>query len=149
MGNANRKHETMRAAGCGLAEVDRRWVPQGQKVLIIDDSAIVREQIRRMLVGPGFVVVEAVDGLDGKRKLDADGDFCLVLCDVHMPRMNGVELLETIQAEGRHAHIPVIMLTTEGRPSLMRRAGKAGAKGWLIKPFHARQLLAAAARLVE
>ena len=102
-----------------------------------------------MLTGQGFVVVEAVDGLDGKRKLDADGDFCLVLCDVHMPRMNGIDMLEAIAAEARHTAIPVIMLTTEGRPSMMRRAGRAGAKGWLIKPFKARQLLAEAVRLVD
>jgi CheY-like chemotaxis protein len=149
MGNPERNHRTAAADGPDVVEPDRRWVPQGKKVLVIDDSAIVRELIRRMLTRSGFVVVEAVDGLDGKRKLDAGGDFCLVLCDVHMPRMNGVDMLEAIQAEARHTAIPVIMLTNEGRPSLLRRAGRAGAKGWLKKPFKAHQLLSAAARVVD
>ena len=66
-----------------------------------------------------------------------------------MPGQNGVELLETLQAEDQTPQVPVVMITSEGQPSLLKRAARAGARGWIIKPFKAQQLLETAARLLD
>jgi two-component system chemotaxis response regulator CheY len=64
-----------------------------------------------------------------------------VLCDVNMPQMNGLEMISEVHKEGRKT--PIIMLTSEGQPSLIRRARESGAKGWIVKPFKVELLLAA------
>jgi two-component system chemotaxis response regulator CheY len=116
-----------------------------KKVLVVDDSQTVRQQVGLALRQAGYDVVEAVDGVDGAAKLDSS--IAMVICDVNMPRMNGLEMLESIQREGKNANIPVVMLTTEGQPALIERAKKAGAKGWIVKPFKAELLVAAVKKL--
>ena len=103
------------------------------KVLIIDDSLMVRRQVAGSLRNLGYEVVEAVDGLDALQKLDVNQDAQLIVCDVNMPQMNGIEFLERLKALG--SKVPVVMLTTEGEPDLIQRAKALGAKGWLLKPF--------------
>jgi two-component system, chemotaxis family, chemotaxis protein CheY len=112
-----------------------------KKVLVVDDSDTVRKQVRQALAPASYEVVEAVDGLDGLEKIRGSRDLCLVLCDVNMPRMTGLEMIAQLHGEG--ISTPVIMLTSEGQPSLIRRAREAGAKGWIIKPFKVEMLLAA------
>jgi two-component system chemotaxis response regulator CheY len=90
----------------------------------------------------GYQVIEAEDGADGIEKLKANKDVAMVISDVNMPNMNGLEMVEKLKAEGNT--VPVIMLTTEGAPDLIQRAKAAGAKGWLVKPFQPDQLVAAA-----
>jgi two-component system chemotaxis response regulator CheY len=119
----------------------------GAKVLIIDDSMMVRAQVGRALTGAGFSIIEASDGLDGLQKLGASPDTKLVVCDVNMPRMNGIEFLENIRKEPATANVPVVMLTTEGQPELVQRAKALGAKGWIVKPFKPDLLVAAAKKL--
>lgn len=121
---------------------------QRRRVLVIDDSARVRQQVRRMLEDAGFAVVEA-ENAEGAAPLLRAGGFALVLCDVQMPGQNGVELLEVLQTEDQTPQMPVVMLTSEGQPSLLKRAARAGARGWIIKPFKAQQLLETAARLLD
>jgi two-component system chemotaxis response regulator CheY len=116
-------------------------------VLVVDDSSTVRSQASRALNEAGFEVLEAVDGVDALEKLDARADIGLVVCDMNMPRMNGVELVEALAKRPDRRMPPVIMLTTEGHPQLIKRAKASGAKGWMMKPFKA-ELLAAAARKV-
>lgn len=103
------------------------------KVLVIDDSLMVRRQVGGTLKNLGYVVLEAVDGLDALEKLDANKDVRLIVCDVNMPRMSGMEFLERHSVSG--SQVPVVMLTTEGEPDLIQRAKGLGAKGWLLKPF--------------
>jgi two-component system chemotaxis response regulator CheY len=112
------------------------------KVLVIDDSLMVRRQVGGALRNLGYVVVEANDGVDALEKLEANGDASLIVCDVNMPRMNGLEFLERLSSSGNK--VPVIMLTTEGEPDLIQRAKALGAKGWLLKPFKAEFLEATA-----
>ncbi len=113
------------------------------KILIIDDSLMVRKQVGAALVKAGYTVVEAVDGADGLDKLAANADVSLVVCDVNMPRMSGLEFLEAVRKD-----LPVVMLTTEGQPETMRQAKSLGAKGWILKPFKAEILVATAKKLV-
>ena len=116
-----------------------------KKVLVIDDSATVRQLVALALSQAGFTVVEAVDGVDALDKLDNNPDTRLVVCDVNMPRMNGLEFLE--QLATRRTGLPVVMLTTEGQPELIQRAKALGAVGWLVKPFKPEFLLATAKKL--
>lgn len=120
-----------------------------KKVLIVDDSAIVREQVRMVLTGVDFQVVEAIDGLDGQRVLEATDDVDLVICDARMPRMNGLALLEAIRSRPEHAAVPVVVLSMAGEPGVGERARRAGAEGWLVKPFRASRLIAEAQRLTR
>jgi two-component system chemotaxis response regulator CheY len=113
------------------------------KVLVIDDSMMVRQQVKRAL-GPDFSVTEASDGMDGLEKLSAAPDFALVILDFNMPKMNGIEFLESRIEKANAAHVPVVMLTTEGQAQLIQRAKALGAKAWLVKPFKPDNLLAVA-----
>jgi two-component system, chemotaxis family, chemotaxis protein CheY len=114
-------------------------------ILVVDDSLMVRQQVGRALGGAGFTIVEASDGVDALEKLAAFPHTKLVVCDVNMPRMNGIEFLESLATNASAP--PVVMLTTEGQPDIIHRARALGAKGWIVKPFKADLLVAAAKRL--
>lgn len=116
-----------------------------KKILVVDDSPTVRQQVGLALSQAGYEIVEAVDGLDAIGKVDPT--IAMMICDVNMPRMNGLEMLEKLRTDARWNALPVVMLTTEGQPGLIERAKKAGAKGWIIKPFKADLLVAAVKRL--
>jgi two-component system chemotaxis response regulator CheY len=118
-----------------------------KRVLIVDDSATIRQQVRLALSQAGFDVVEATDGEDGVAKIRNDLTICAVICDVHMPKKSGIELVEEIKAGGINSHVPIVMLTTEGQPALVQRAKQAGAKGWIVKPFKSNLLVAAMHKL--
>ncbi|HVZ32419.1 MAG TPA: response regulator [Polyangiaceae bacterium] len=118
-------------------------------VLIIDDSATVRRQVSGVLSAADFEMVEAVDGIDGADKIRTRAELALVICDVNMPRMSGLEMLDDLQSEIAQRQLPVVMLTTEGQPEAMARAKKAGAKGWIVKPFKEHLLLAAVSKLTQ
>ncbi|MBM4059498.1 MAG: response regulator [Planctomycetes bacterium] len=118
-----------------------------KRILVVDDSASVRQQVAQALAPEGFEVVEAGDGVAALELLAGAPDIALVLCDVNMPRMNGLDLLEKLHQAGRTAAMPVVMLTTEGQPALLQRARSAGAKGWIVKPFKAPLVLAAIRKL--
>ncbi len=118
-----------------------------KKILVIDDSPTVREQVREAL-GGGYQALEAVDGADAIRKLEAEADVALVLCDVNMPGMNGLDLLDVLARTSRLEKTPFVLLTSEAQPSLIERARKAGAKAWIVKPFRPALLLAAVRKLV-
>jgi two-component system chemotaxis response regulator CheY len=106
------------------------------KVMIVDDSLMVRQQVR-----------SALDGADALGKLVAFPETSLVILDINMPNMNGIEFLQSLRGTEQHSQLPVVMLTTEGHPELMRQAKSLGAKGWIIKPFKAELLIAAVQRL--
>jgi two-component system chemotaxis response regulator CheY len=116
------------------------------KVLIVDDSRTVRAQVAAALTPVGFEVLEAEDGLAALEQLKAVPDIALIICDLNMPRMNGLELLEAIRATlGRPMR--AVMLTTEARTEVIEKGKRAGAKGWLVKPFKPEHLVAVARRL--
>jgi len=115
-------------------------------IMIVDDSAMIRMQVKRALSGAGFDVVQALDGRDAAEQIASGAQPSLIVCDVNMPRMNGLEFLEHLRDAG--CDVPVIMLTTEGQPDMIRRARLLGAKGWLVKPFRPDLLLAAATKMV-
>jgi two-component system chemotaxis response regulator CheY len=115
----------------------------GRRVLIVDDSANIRQQVREVLAPAGFDVIEAADGVEGVAKLNADPTILVVICDVNMPRKSGLELIEEIKASGVAAHVQILVMTTEGQAAQVQRARAAGARGWIVKPFKPNLLLAA------
>ena len=86
-------------------------------------------------------MVEAEDGKIGYETLKNESDIAMVISDVNMPNMDGIQMVETIAADSSIGEVPIIMLTTEGSGELIQKA-KAGAKGWLVKPFKPDQLVA-------
>lgn len=118
------------------------------KVLVIDDSLIVRTQVKRALAAE-FDIVEALDGVDALEKASSIADLTLVICDINMPRMNGLDFLENFRKEEKFRAIPAVFLTTEAHPDLVARAKSLNAKGWIIKPFKADLLMAAAKKLAK
>lgn len=114
----------------------------GKKILIVDDSRTIRQQVNFTLQKSGFVVVEADNGEKGLEVLSANPDVVLIVSDVNMPNMGGIDMLEKIRANPKNANLPVVMLTTEGAPEMLERAKSLGAKGWLVKPFKPEQLVA-------
>ncbi len=117
-----------------------------KKVLIVDDSATVRHQVKSVLGGE-FELLEATDGVEGLQSIHDHADLAAILSDVNMPRMGGLEMLELAKSQGRLEGLPVVMLTTEGQPSLVQRAKAVGAKGWVVKPFRPDLLLATVRKL--
>lgn len=120
-----------------------------KKILIVDDSPTVRQQVRAALTMAGFEVSEAVDGAEGVERIKQASDLAAVVCDINMPRLNGIELLETVGKDPSRAGLPILMLTTEGQASTVQRAKAAGAKGWMLKPFKADLLIMTLKKLTE
>ena len=105
-------------------------------VLIVDDSKAMRMVVRKTLTAAGFDVSEIYEGADGLEALEIlnKHQVDVVLSDLHMPNMNGMELLATLNKEGR---VPdcFILVTTEGRKERLKEALTLGARGFVIKPF--------------
>lgn len=116
----------------------------GKTVLIVDDSKTVRVRVGGTLRQAGYDVIEAVDGVEALENLDR-GSIDMVICDVNMPRMSGMEVLQALQQ--RKDLTPVVMLTTEGEGEMVSQARAAGAKGWIIKPFKPEALVATVKKL--
>lgn len=115
------------------------------RVLVIDDSATIRGQVCQALAG--FDLVEAVDGLEGAEILETQSDIALAFCDINMPRMTGLEMLERVHEKTANRDVHIVMLTTESQPGAIKTARQLGAKGWIVKPFNPGQLLAVARKL--
>jgi two-component system chemotaxis response regulator CheY len=105
------------------------------KILVVDDSSTVRDEVADFLKGNGLEVATAIDGKDGIAKLKADPGIRLILSDVNMPNMDGLTMVEKIRSELGNTAVNVIMLTTESSPNMKERGKSAGIKGWIVKPF--------------
>jgi two-component system chemotaxis response regulator CheY len=112
------------------------------KILIVDDSSTVRDEVAGFLKGHGLDVATAVDGRDGLAKVKADAAIRLVVSDVNMPNMDGLTMAEKIRSELKNASVNLVMLTTESNPSMKERGRAAGIKGWIVKPFNGQAVLA-------
>ncbi|MDP4299976.1 response regulator [Leptothrix discophora] len=116
-------------------------------ILIVDDSASLRQVVSIALTRAGYDVIEAGDGMDALTKLDGR-KINLVVSDVNMPRMDGITFVSQMKANARYKFTPVIMLTTENGGDRMQQGKAAGAKAWIVKPFNPPVLLDAVAKLV-
>jgi len=115
-------------------------------ILTVDDSLSMRQAVSFALRAAGFDVIEAGDGADAVTKLS--GQIQMVITDLNMPRMDGVELIKHIRTKSAHKHIPVMMLTTESQPEKKEAAKAAGATCWMVKPFKPEQLVSVVNRVL-
>ena len=116
-------------------------------ILAVDDSASMRQMVRFTLESAGYRVVQAVDGveaLDFAKSSAVD----LVLTDVNMPRMDGITLVSELRSLPTYRLTPVLLLTTESSMDKKMEGKRAGATGWIVKPFNPAQLLATLARVL-
>jgi CheY-like chemotaxis protein len=116
-----------------------------KKVLVVDDSKLLHRIFEIML--RNIELVHAGDGVEGLERLGQHADVDLILLDVNMPRMNGLEFLTALKADAARAKIPVILITTEGSEADAERGIKAGAAAYVRKPFKSEELLATIARI--
>ena len=119
-----------------------------KKILVIDDSASLREVVSIALQGAGYEVVLAGDGKQALDKLDGSR-IHLAICDVNMPVMDGISFVKEAKKRQEYRFMPIIMLTTESRESRKNEGQMAGAKAWIVKPFRPEQMLHAVAKLIS
>ncbi|MFN6211594.1 MAG: response regulator [Microcystis sp.] len=124
------------------------WEQSSPLVLIVDDSVMVREMLAISFVKAGYRIEQARDGLEAWEKLRAGLACDLILCDIEMPRLNGLELLSRLQEDEQLQGIPVAMITSRGSQKMQHLAAAKGAKGYFVKPYIEDVLLSAAQRLI-
>jgi two-component system chemotaxis response regulator CheY len=110
------------------------------RVLTVEDSQSMRDLVKRTLVDAGFDVAQANDGVEALAMAQAN-DYDIVLADVNMPNMNGIELIRALRADNRYRLTPILMLTTESSQERRREGKAAGATGWIVKPFIPKSLV--------
>lgn len=108
-----------------------------KKVLIIDDSKLVHSLYHQLLKKYDCEIIDAMNGLEGLEKLDLENDIDVVLLDIDMPKMTGVELLEHLKKEDLYQDIPFIVISTQGKEKSIKRGLELGASAYLVKPFEA------------
>lgn len=116
-------------------------------IMVVDDSNSMRGLIKHTLADAGYKVVEATDGQHALDQVAAH-KIDLFLCDVNMPRLDGLSLVKRLRAQAATKFSPILMLTTEVDPEKKKTAKEAGATGWLVKPFDPAQLLATIKRVL-
>ena len=119
-------------------------------IFVVDDSASLRRVVTLSLTAAGYEVIEAGDGVEGLKKLAELGGkkIHLIISDVNMPRMDGIEFVTQLKQQAAFKFTPVIMLTTEGDDEVKMAGKAAGAKAWIIKPFNPDQMLNAVSKLI-
>ena len=116
-------------------------------IMVVDDSASLRQVVGITLKGAGYSVIEGSDGADALGKLTGQR-VNLIISDVNMPNMDGISFVEALKQMAAYKFTPVIMLTTESEEGKKLRAKAAGAKAWVVKPFKPEVLLSAVQKLI-
>ena len=115
-------------------------------IMIVDDSASMRQVVGITLKGAGYDVLEGIDGIDALARLKGQ-KVHLIISDVHMPNMDGISFVKAVKLLPAYKFTPIIMLTTESEVTKKNQGQAAGAKAWVVKPFQPAQLLLAVQRL--
>lgn len=118
-----------------------------KKILAVDDSVSIRKSISFILGQEGYEVIEAEDGKIALEKAQGD-KFNLVITDINMPNMDGIELTKQLRATEDYKFTPIIALTTENQASKMEEGKAAGATGWIVKPFTSEKLIAVVKKII-
>jgi len=116
-------------------------------IMIVDDSPSLRQVVNIALKGAGYDVIEACDGKDALGKLDGK-KINLIISDVNMPVMNGIDMVKEIKQMAPYKFTPIIMLTTESQDGMKQAGKEAGVKAWVVKPFKPDQMLDAVSKLI-
>jgi len=116
-------------------------------VLIVDDSASLRQVVHIALKGAGYDVLEGCDGKDALSKMTGQ-KIHLIISDVNMPNMDGITFVKEVKKLANYKFTPIIMLTTESQEAKKHEGQAAGAKAWVVKPFKPEQMLMAVSKLI-
>jgi two-component system chemotaxis response regulator CheY len=119
------------------------------KILIVDDSDILRIELRETLESAGHQVVEGVNGVDGLEKATSLRDIDLLISDVNMPEMDGITMCRCIRALPHQASLPMFMLTTEASSDLKASGKEAGVMLWIVKPFNRVKVIEVVAKVLQ
>lgn len=119
----------------------------GKTVLTVDDASTMRKMVSFTLRGVGHEVLEATDGAAALALLRTR-PVDLIITDIHMPNMDGIELTRRLRALPVFSRTPILLLTTESDPAKKAEGRAAGATGWIVKPFNQDQLLAIVAKVL-
>lgn len=119
-----------------------------RKILIVDDSATIRHQLRACLESAGYEVLEAENGAVGLTRATAES-VDLLIVDLNMPLMNGLEMLEGLRRIPAKASVPAFVLTTESSREMVARGRKCGATAWIVKPFKPDVLIKGIAQILS
>jgi len=117
-------------------------------ILIVDDSESIREVVSFTLENAGYKVLVGIDGKDALKYLDGR-EIHLIITDLHMPIMNGIEVIKEVRNNETYKRVPILFLTTESQQQKKLEAKDAGATGWIIKPFVPAKLLEAIAKVIR
>jgi two-component system, chemotaxis family, chemotaxis protein CheY len=112
-------------------------------IFIVDDSAVMRASLRENLESSGYLVEYAGDGVMALRRLQTGMKPDLIITDINMPNMGGIEFVKAVRSEAGLRFIPILVLTSEVQPHMKEEARKSGATGWLVKPTSATDLIKA------
>ncbi|MBI4275777.1 MAG: response regulator [Rhizobiales bacterium] len=115
-------------------------------VLTVDDSRTMRDMLMLALADAGYRVVQADDGVQGLEVLQNESPD-VIITDINMPRLDGFGFIEGVRKIERHRATPILVLTTESDDAKKQQARKAGATGWIVKPFDPDKLLDAVRRV--
>ena len=107
----------------------------GKKVLIVDDSATMRNMIKAVMIEMNHEVVTAQDGAKAVRAAQ-DAGFDIIITDINMPNMDGIELIRVLRDTENTKYTPILVITTEGGDNVKQAGKDAGASGWIVKPFN-------------
>jgi two-component system, chemotaxis family, chemotaxis protein CheY len=116
-------------------------------IMIVDDSASMRQVISIALREAGYDLIEASDGKDALKKLDGT-KIHLIVSDINMPNMDGISFVKEVKQHPKYKFTPIIMLTTEVNQAKKDAAKEAGARAWVNKPFQTKTLLEAVSKLI-
>ena len=112
-------------------------------ILVVDDSLIARQQVRDAIGDLGFQLVDAANGEEGLQRFQTTPDVALVISDLNMPMMDGIEMAAAIRGLETGKTVPIVLVTTESTAGQIERSKAAGITGWLVKPFNPNHLKAA------
>jgi two-component system, chemotaxis family, chemotaxis protein CheY len=109
-------------------------------ILTVDDSRTMRDMLRLALAEAGYRVVQAFDGVHGLEVLSAERPN-VIITDINMPRLDGFGFIEQVRTDSRFLGVPILVLTTESSADKKSLARRAGATGWIVKPFDSMKLV--------
>ncbi|MFQ3579811.1 MAG: response regulator [Bacteroidales bacterium] len=120
----------------------------GKRIVIVDDSESIREVVKFTLDNEGYEVLVGNDGTSALPYFDGR-EIDLLITDLHMPNMNGIELIKEIRNKENYKRMPILFLTTESQAEKKLEAKNAGATGWIVKPFVPSKLIEAINRVIR
>lgn len=120
-----------------------------KNILVVDDSESIRELISNTLENAGYSVTKGNNGVDGLSQIKKMGHVAMVITDLFMPEMDGIDMIRAIRNIEEFKYTPILMLTTESHMDKKVEAKKAGVTGWMVKPFEEEKLVKIVRKIIR